>query len=632
MFESIRKHSKFIMILLFLLIIPSFIFVGVNQNYFTESSQAVARVDGHDITQQDWDNAHRAESDRLRAQNPTMDAKLLDSPEARYATLEKLVRDRVLAAAANKMHLTTPDAQLVRTLREIPAIAALQKPDGSLDAEAYKALVGSQGMTPEGFEANLRRELALNQVLGGVTSTSFTTSAQLQQAMNALYQRREIQVASFDAAAYASKVQPTEAELKAFYDAHTSQFKQVEAATVEYLQLDLAAVQQGIVLSEDDLRTYYKENATRLAGPEERRASHILINASKDMPAAEREKAKAKAAELLAEVRKDPKSFAQLAKANSQDPGSAANGGDLGYFGRDAMVKPFEEAVFKMKEGEISDVIESDFGFHIIKLTGIKQPKVPSFEEMRPKLEADLTQQQAQRKFAEAAEAFTNGVYEQSDSLKPVAEKFKLTIHKAENVTREPAPGAQGPLANKRFLEALFSADSLENKRNTDAVELAPSTLVAGRVLSYSPAHTQSMDEVGEKLKQLYVVHQSAELAKQDAKAKMAEWKAKPEAAQLPAAVEVGRDQAKDLPREVLDAALRAPTNALPAWEGVDLGNAGYAVIKINRIAERPAQDAQVIEQQKSQFTQWASMAEVMAYYEQLKKDFKVQIKVPRPQ
>ncbi len=630
MFESIRKHSKFVMILLFLLIIPSFIFVGVNQNYFTESSQTVARVDGHDITQQDWDNAHRTESDRLRAQNPTMDAKLLDSPEARYATLEKLVRDRVLAAAAAKMHLTTPDAQLVRTLREIPAIASLQKPDGSLDAEAYKALVDSQGMTPEGFEANLRRELALNQVLGSVSSTSFTTAAQLQQAMDALYQRREIQVVRFDASAFVGKVQPTEAELKAFYESHTSQFKQPEAATVEYVQLDVAAVEKSIVLSEDDLRTYYKENAARVAG--ERRASHILINAAKDLPAAEREKAKAKAEQLLAQVRKDPKSFAQVAKANSQDPGSAPNGGDLGYLGRDAMVKPFEEAVFKMKQGDISDVVESDFGFHIIELTGIKQPKVPSFEEMRPKLEADLKQQQAQRKFAEAAEAFSNAVYEQSESLKPVAEKFKLSIHKVENVTREPAPGAQGPLANKRFLEALFSADSLENKRNTDAVELAPSNLVAGRVLSYAPAHTQSMDEVGEKLKQLYVAHQSAELAKQEGKAKMAEWKAKPEAAQLPAAVEVGRDQARDLPREVLDAALRAPTNALPAWEGVDLGNAGYAVIKVNRIAQRPAQDAQVLEQQKAQFTQWSSMAEVMAYYEQLKKTFKVQIKVPRPQ
>lgn len=631
MFESIRKHSKFVMILLFLLIIPSFIFVGVNQNYFTESSQTVARVDGHDITQQDWDNAHRAESDRLRAENPTLDAKLLDSPEARYATLEKLVRDRVLAAAATKMHLTTSDAQLVRTLREIPAIASLQKPDGSLDAEAYKALVGSQGMTPEGFEANLRRELSLNQVLGSVSSTGFATEAQLQQAMDALYQRREIQVARFDAAAFAAKVQPTEADLKAFYDAHTNQFKRPEAATVEYVQLDLDAVQQGIVLSEEDLRTYYKENAARLAGPEERRASHILINAAKDLPSAEREKAKAKAEALLAQVRKDPKTFAQVAKENSQDPGSAANGGDLGYFGRDAMVKPFEEAVFKMKEGDISDVVESDFGYHIIELTGIKQPKVASFEEMRPKLEADLKQQQAQRKFAEAAETFSNAVYEQSETLAPVAEKFKLTIHKAENVSREPAADAQGPLANKRFLEALFSTDSLENKRNTDAVELAPSTLVAGRVLSYVPAHTESMEEVGDKLKQLYVAHQAAELAKQEGKAKLDEWKAKPEMAQLAAAVEVGRDQSKDLPREVLDAALRAPTDVLPAWEGVDLGNAGYAVIKVNRIAQRPAQDAQVLEQQKAQFTQWTSMAEVMAYYEQLKKTFKVQIKVPRP-
>jgi peptidyl-prolyl cis-trans isomerase D len=631
MFESIRKHSKFVMILLFLLIIPSFIFVGVSQNYFTESSQTVARVDGHDITQQDWDNAHRAESDRLRAQNPNMDAKLLDSPEARYATLEKLVRDRVLVAAAQKMHLTTTDSELVRTLQEIPAIAALKKPDGSLDAEAYKALVGAQGMTPEGFEANLRKELALNQVLGSVTATSFATDVQLKQAMDALYQRREIQVARFDAAAFVSKVQVNEADLKAFYEANTGLFKQPEEATVEYVQLDLAAVAAGISLSEDDLRTYYKENAQRLAGPEERRASHILINAPKDAPAAEREKVKAKAEALLAQVRKDPKSFADVAKKESQDPGSAPSGGDLGYFGHGAMVKPFEEAVFKMKEGEISDVIESDFGYHIIELTGIKAPKVPSFEEMRPKLEADLKQQQAQRKFAEVAETFTNGVYEQSESLQPIADKLKLSIHKAEHVTRQVAPGAQGPLANARFLEALFSKDSLENKRNTDAVELAPSSLVAGRVVQYSPARTLAMDEVGDKLKQLYTQKKAAELAVEEGKAKLVQWKAKPEAAQLPAAVEVGRDQAKDLPREVLDAAMRASTQTLPAWEGVDLGSTGYAVIKINRITERPATEAQALEQQKAQFTQWASVAEVTAYYEQLKKQFKVQMKVPRP-
>ncbi|MBN9322868.1 MAG: SurA N-terminal domain-containing protein, partial [Delftia acidovorans] len=209
MFESIRKHSKFVMILLFLLIIPSFIFVGVNQNYFTESSVIVARVDGHEIKQADWENAHRMESDRLRAENPNIDPKLLDSPQARYATLEKMVRDQVLAAAVQKMHLAASDAQLVRTLQEIPAIAALKKPDGSMDAEAYRALVGSQGLTPEGFEANLRRELSMNQVMGGVTGTAFATDTQVKQAIDALYQRREVQVARFEASAYASKVQPT---------------------------------------------------------------------------------------------------------------------------------------------------------------------------------------------------------------------------------------------------------------------------------------------------------------------------------------------------------------------------------------------------------------------------------------
>ena len=246
------------------------------------------------------------------------------------------------------MHLAASDAQLVRTLQEIPAIAALKKPDGSMDAEAYRALVGSQGLTPEGFEANLRRELSMNQVMGGVTGTAFATDTQVKQAIDALYQRREVQVARFEASAYASKVQPTEADLKAYYDAHTSQFQQSEQAKVEYLLLDVPSIEAGITLSEDDVRSYYNQNAERLAGPEERRASHILINASKDAPAAEQEKAKAKAEELLAELRKDPKRFAELAKANSQDGGSAASGGDLGYFGRGAMVKPFEDAALSL--------------------------------------------------------------------------------------------------------------------------------------------------------------------------------------------------------------------------------------------------------------------------------------------
>ena len=631
MFEAIRKHSRFVMILLFLLIIPSFIFVGIDQNYFSESSPTVARVDGHDIKQSDWDNAHRMESDQMRAANPEIDTKLLDSPQARYATLERLVRDRVLVAAAQKMHLVASDAQLVRSLQQIPAIAALKRADGTLDADAYRALVGAQGMTPEGFESNLRSNLSLSQVLGSAMNSSFVTDSQLTQAMDALYQRREIQVAQFKASDFAAKVQPTAEELQAYYKAHPDRFQQAEQASVEYVVLDTAGVQASMVLNEDDLRTYYQENVARIAGQEERRASHILINASKDASADERMKAREQAQALLAQVRKDPASFAALAKQSSQDSGTAQSGGDMGFFSRGDMVKPFSDAAYALKKGEISDVVESDFGFHIIELTDIKTPPQPSFAELRPRLEKELKEQNAQRQFAEVAEQFANGVYEQSENLQGVADKLKLKVQKAERVTRVPGPEAQGPLASPRFLEALFAPESLESKRNTEAVEIGSGVMAAGRITAYSPAHTLAYEEVAEKVKTLYVAQKAAELAREQGQAQLKAWKEQPAGAAVGAPVVVGRDQSQSLPREVIDAALHAPVNALPAWAGVDLGNLGYAVVKVNSVAERPAQDAQVVAAQKQQLAQWWSGAEGAAYYEMLKARFKVQFKVERP-
>ena len=633
MFEAIRKHSKIVMFLLFLLVIPSFVLVGIDSNYFSEKSPVVARVDGHKITQADWDNAHREETDRIRAQSPNVDPKQLDTPQARYATLERLVRDRVFAAAAQSSHLITSDARLARALQDIPAIAALKRPDGSLDTEAYRSLVGAQGLTPEGFEANVRRELSVSQVMGGVMSTAFATDAAAKLAFDSLYQRREIQVARFNASDYAKQVNPTDADIEAFYKANAQRFQQQEQAAVEYVVLDLDSVRSGIRVNEDDLRTYYKENLTRLAAKEERRASHILINAAKDAPAADRDQAKARAQELLAQVRKSPASFAEVAKKSSQDSGSAPAGGDLNFFGRGAMVKPFEDAVFAMKKGEISDVVESDFGYHIILLTDIKTPRQPSFEELRPSLEAELKQQQAQRKFAEVAEAFTNSVYEQPDSLKPVADSLKLKIQTAEGVTRVPGPGASGPLANPKFLEALFANDSVEGKRNTSAIEVGPSQLVAGRISTYTPTRTLALQEVSDRARLLLIAEKSAELARKDAEAKKAAWmgNAAPAAGLAPAVV-VSRDQTQNLPRAVVDAALRASPDNLPAWVSADLGSQGTAVVKVLRIIPREGVDAQQAAQQRQQLQQWWTTAEGFAYYEMLKERFKVQIKPNRPQ
>ena len=633
MFEVIRKHSKFVMGLLFLLVFPSFVLWGIEGNrFFSEQAKTVASVDGHDISQADWDNAHRREVDRLRASNPTLDAKLLDSPQARYATLEQLVHERVLAAAAQKFHLIASDQQLAQALEQNPTIAALRKPDGTLDMSRYKQLLAAQGMTPESFEAGVRNDLSLQQVMGGLTSTSFATPAEADVALDAFYQQREIQVARFDTKDYAGKVNLSDADLLAYYKSHEAQFQAPAQANIQYVVLDLDAVKNSITLDPQDVRAYYDQNAARLSGPEQRRASHILIAVPQNASPAEREKAKAKADEILAQARKDPASFAELAKKYSQDPGSAANGGDLGFFARDAMVKPFADAVWGMKkEGEIVGPIQTDYGYHIIELTGIKAPQQRSFDELKPQIESDLKNQQAQVKFADAADKFTNMVYEQPDSLQPVVDKLKLKIQTATGVTRTPAPGATGVLANEKFLNALFSSDSIKKKRNTDAVEVGNDELVSGRITQYTESHLRSFAEVKDEVRRLLLAERGAALARTDGTAKLAAWKADPASAQLPPAVVVSRGQTQNLPPAIVDAALRADANKLPSFIGVDLGTQGYAVVKLEKIVPRTPPAPEVAAQQRAQFAQAVASAESQAYYDLLMQRFKATIKVPKP-
>jgi peptidyl-prolyl cis-trans isomerase D len=632
MFEFVRKHTKIMQLILFLLIFPSFVLVGINgYNQMNEKGAAVAKIGSTDIKQGEWDAAHKQEVDRLRQQMPNLDPKLLDSPAARYATLERLVRDRVLAAAADKSKLATSDQRLARELQSNEMIASLRGPDGKLDMARYRQLVGAQGMTPETFEASVRADIAARQVLASVGGTSFATPAQVAISLNAYFERREVQVARFASADYAARVSPSDADLEAFYKANAAMFQAPEQASVEYLVLDLDTVKKTVAVNEQDLKTYYDQNASRLGGQEERRASHILVAVPKGAPAAEREKAQAKATELLAAVKKAPDSFADVAKKNSQDPGSAANGGDLDFFARGAMTKAFEEAAFALKKGDVSGLVETEFGFHIIKLTDIKAPKQKTFDEMRPELEADLKKQQAQRKFAETADTFSNGVYEQADSLKPVADKLKLEIRTAANVRRTPAPGTPPALANAKFLNALFSPDSIEKKRNTEAVEVAPSTLVAGRIVQYTPARTLPFAEVKDRVRERVVAARAAEMAKKEGMEKLAGWKANAAAANLPPAITVSRQETQKQPGAIVEAALRADPAALPAFMGVDLGSEGYAVVKVNKVLARETPPDDVAKQDRAQYAQAWGSAENIAYYNLLKERLKVQILAPKP-
>ncbi len=623
MFDFVRSHTRLTLGFMLLLIIPSFVFFGVDgyRRFSGGGNTMVAKVDGQSVTQDDWERAHQRVVEQARRQAPQADPRLFDSPQARRDTLDQLLRARAIQAAARDQHLAPGDARLQRIFQSDPQFAGLRNPDGSVNRE----LLATQGMSSELFVQRLRDDLATQQVLAGVGTTALVPTQIADTALDALLQRREIQLQRFDPASYRAQVQPSDADIEAYYKAHEGDFRTTEQARIEYVVLDLDVIAKGVTLTDDELRRFYADNAARFTTPEERRARHILIKADKAMPAAERDKARAKAEGLLAEVRKTPAAFAELAKKNSDDPGSAAQGGDLDFFGRGAMVKPFEDAAFKLAPGETSGIVESDFGFHIINLVAVRGGDKKPFEQVRAVIEAELRKAAAQKKYPAAAEQFTNTVYEQSDSLQPVIDKLKLD-KKTATVQRQPAVGSSGPLASGKLLDAVFASETLRNQRNTDAVEVGPNQLVAARVVQHLPARTLPLAEVKAAVLDKLVAEQAAARARKDGAARLAALQKSPDEALPGPALTVSRGQPQGLPRAIVDAALRVDAGKLPATSGVDLGEQGYAVLRIVKVLPReavPGGDAPM----RAQLAQLVTRAEVQAYEAALKRRYKVEIK-----
>lgn len=630
MFEFVRAHTRLFQFILLLLILPSFAFVGM-QGYTSMMGGAnagVATVDGRKITQAEWDFAQREQAERIRRQSPGVDAKLLDTPEVKRQALEGLVTERTLQSAATHQHFTPSAEAVAARFWADPQFAFLRNPDGTVN----KALLAAQGMTPSSFLERLRQDYAIRQVTNPVESSVTVGASAPKLAFDALLQQREVQLQRFDIKEFAAKVSASDADIDAFYKepANAAKFQLSESAQIQYVVLDLEALKKDVKFSDEDLQNYYKENASRYGVPEERRASHILIKAERSAPAEERAKAKAKAEEILAQVRKNPASFAELAKKNSQDEGSAANGGDLDFFARGAMVKEFDAAAYAMKSGEISNLVETEFGYHIIQLTGTRGGEKKPFEAVRAEVEAEVRKQLAQRRYAEAAEQFGNLVYEQSDSLQPVADKLKLQIQTA-TVQRQPQAGALGPLAAPKLLDAVFGADALRNKRNTEAVETGPSQLVSARVVQHNPARVPPLADVKDKVREQLIHKLATAEAKKAGEARLAALKANAaDTAGLDAAVSVSRAKPQGLSRAQLEAVLGADAAKLPAAVGIAAEDGGYVVVRINQLQPR---DAAVIDDKRAaqQYASAWARAEGQAYLAALKSQYKAVIKVAAP-
>ena len=624
MLQFFRSHQRLAMALLMLFILPGLGIVGIQGfNSFFDESAYVASVNGHKITRAEYDSAFRQQVERARSMlGAQFDAKMFDTPETRSAMVDSLVQQRTLSDETQRLHLTASDDAVRRALLADPGIASLRKPDGTIDVERYKQLLAMQGMTPAQYDERMRYTIANEQIPASIQQTSFTSKALAQNLTELAEQRRAVQGLLLRTADFAAKVQPTDAQLHAYYDAHRNDFATSETATIQYLVLSPSTLAAASKPSDADLKKYYDDNIQRYRTEGEVRASHILVNAPKDASAADKAKAKQKAESLLAQVKAHPDQFAQVAQKDSEDPGSASKGGDLGYFTRGQIAggKAFDDAAFSLKKGEVSNIVESDFGYHIIQATDVKPAATKPFDEVKDAIAKDYAAQEGSNAFSAAATGLNDIVYEKAKSLQPAADKYKLTIQTA-TVTPKPNPQLpqDNPLNNAKFLAAVFAPDSVKEHNNTQAIDVGNSTLVAARVTDYKASTVPAFDAVKDAVRGKVVADMASAQARKQGEAKLADLQKSKSTEGFTSAITVSRNDAQGLPPAALGAVFKADASKLPAYVGVDLGADGYAIYRVNGIEKAAPVAADRLAGAQQQIAQRYAEAEMTAYMDSLK-------------
>ncbi|HST02041.1 MAG TPA: SurA N-terminal domain-containing protein [Usitatibacter sp.] len=580
-------NKKIVQLALALFLVVPFAFFGVDR-YFNgpAGGDTVASVGHQRIGEQEFNDAIRRQADIYRQQfRGQFDASLMDNPEIRRGVLDRLVAEKLVSAGTDRSGVRLTDAELARRILAEPAFQV----DGKFSKERYDLIAKSQGLSPVGMDERLRRDWAEQEFRDSIVNTTFVPKATLDGFIRLSQQTREVSVVNLAPDQYMAKAVVKPEEVKAYYDAHPKEFTIPERARVEYVELSLDALAARQQVIPEDVKKVYEEQVQggKLGTKEQRRASHILIAVPADAKEDVRKAAEEKADAIAARVKKSPASFADVAKKESQDPGSAAQGGDLGFFSRGAMVKPFEDAVFdaKVKKNEIIGPVKSEFGYHIIKLTDVKGGNTKSLAEASPEIEATLKKQSAQKAFTDAAEQFSNLVYEQSTSLKPVADKLGLTIQQSPWITKG-TPAPVPALANPKVQAEIFSDATIKGKRNTAAIETGTNTLVAARLLEYKPEELRTFDstklEIEAKLK-----HEAAvKMANEEGAAKLKDLQAGKDAGlKWPAALGVNRQKPGGLFPAVIDKVFRADPKKLPAYVGVETP-AGYSLVQVSKVID----------------------------------------------
>jgi len=574
MFEAIRSNKRITQVILAIIIVP-FAFFGMDA-YFSGGPGGgdVASVGDYNISVAEFDQALRSQQDRMRqSMGSDVDSSVFRSNEFRRAVLDNLINRQLLAMHAADHRISVPEQMLQQAISEVPAF---EGEDGRFSLQRYESVLNAQGMSPSQFESSMAQDLRVQQLVDGVSGSAIAGRTPVKQLMLAQLEERDVDELRFRVSELVDEVTVDEEALRSFYDDNTEMFELPPRLRAEYVVFDEEAMLAQTEVDEDAVRERYEARQEQYGQPEQRRVRHILIRVDDE---GEAEQARGRAEEILAQLREDPDQFETLARDESEDSGSARDGGDLGYFGRGAMVSEFEEAAFGLDQGEISEPVRTDFGYHLIEITGIQEATVQPFDEVREEIERELKRDEAARQYPVLAEQFANAAYEQPDSLEGAAEPLGLEIRTSDWI--EQGHESLNGIEYARLIEALFSEEVLELRENTEAFEVERGTMVAARVAEYEDTRQQDFDEVRDEIEQLLREERAAELARTRGEEQLEALKAGDEEADWQESMTLQRGEPA-LSRPAMQAVFSLPADDLPAYVGVQLDDGDYAIYRVN--------------------------------------------------
>jgi peptidyl-prolyl cis-trans isomerase D len=625
MYDLVHKHKRIAQFILALIMIP-FAFFGVDYYFRGGVGQGeVAKFDGGTITEAEFANAIRDQQEQLRRSAQGVDPAIFDNPEVRFNLVQQMVRDRLVAKKGADLHFRVSNTEVFDRIAADPRF----QEGGRFSLDLYKGLLRQAGINEPAFEESIRRQIQAERIVDPIARGSVVPQASAVAYVNLAEQRREAEYANIDVDAFVKDVKVDEAQEKAFYDANTDAFKTPEEAKFEYVVLTQEALLAQIGVTPEEVKAQYDSAAKSYRQEEQRQAAHILIAVKPDASEADRAATKKTAEEIAGLAKASPGKFAELAKQRSQDPGSAAQGGDLGSNPRGTMVKAFDEAVFSMKPGEITGPVQSEFGYHVIKLNGITPEKSRSFDEVKAQIEADLKRQKVGQKFASAADQFQNLVYEQADSLAPVAKTLGLTIHTSPLVTR--AQAQQIALGSAKLVQALFSPESIAAKRNTDAIEVGNGAMMAARIIDYKPSTVRPFAEVKAEIHKQLVQQAASELAKKAGREKLALLEAgksdKEAGLTFSKPTLLVRNQPQQgFTNEGMTRIFQADPAKLPVYVGTPSEGGGFAIYRVVKVISPPDVDRAKVAAARARIGEMQSREVFEAYVNTLKDKAKVVI------